>query len=77
MEFDDGLERTINFEPILFGEMYAPLHDLPFFNAVRLDSELKTLVWPNGTDFDPETLHNWDEYEASWIRQAEKQMQVA
>ena len=73
LQFDDGLERTINFEPILSGEMYAPLHDLASFNGVRLDDELKTLVWPNGADFDPETLHNWDQYEASWIRGSEMQ----
>ena len=76
MQFDDGLERTINFEPILYGEIYEPLHEPSLFNAVRLDAELKTLIWPNGADFDPETLHNWDQYEPTWVREAEKQMQL-
>ena len=59
LTFDDGTERTINFEPILAGELYRPLRDLALFNAVRIDPEVHTLVWPNGADFDPETLHDW------------------
>src|SRR4030042_1092009 len=57
--FDDGAERVINFEPVLHGYYYAPLRDLDFFNQVRLDPEVHTLVWPNGADFDPATLYNW------------------
>lgn len=25
----------------------------------RLDPEVRTLVWPNGADFDPYVLHAW------------------
>ena len=57
--FDDGTEQTINFEPVLYGYYYAPLRDLGFFNRVRLDPEIRTLVWPNDADFDPATLYNW------------------
>ena len=59
--FDDNTERVIDFEPILRGEMYGPLRDLEVFNGVRLDREVYTLVWPNGADFDPATLHDWPE----------------
>jgi hypothetical protein len=60
--FEDGVERTIDFEPVLAGELYEPLRDLSLFNQVAIDSEVHTLVWPNGADFDPETLYNWDTY---------------
>ncbi|MBI4591298.1 MAG: DUF2442 domain-containing protein [Candidatus Rokubacteria bacterium] len=64
IEFADGLSRTIDFHPVLEGELYGPLRDPALFNAVSLDQEVHTLVWPNGADFDPETLHDWPEYEA-------------
>ena len=57
--FSDGAERTINFEPVLYGHYYGPLRDLSFFNQVRLDPEVHTLVWPNEADFDPATLYEW------------------
>ena len=57
--FDDGTEQIICFEPILHGGLFGPLRDLGLFNQVRLDPEVHTLVWPNGADFDPATLHDW------------------
>jgi Protein of unknown function (DUF2442) len=62
VQFDDGVEQTINFEPILAGELYRPLRDLAVFNQVRIDPEVHTLVWPNGADFDPATLHDWPQH---------------
>jgi len=60
--FQDNSEQTINFEPVLAGELYRPLRDPAIFNAVRIDPEVHTLVWPNGADFDPATLHDWPTY---------------
>jgi hypothetical protein len=59
--FDDATEQVIDFRPILAGELYGPLHDLAVFNQVRIDPEVHTLVWPNGADFDPAILHDWQE----------------
>ena len=59
VRFDDNTEQTIDFRPILAGELYGPLRDLELFNQVRVDPEVHTLVWPNGADFDPATLHDW------------------
>jgi hypothetical protein len=59
--FDDGTEQVIDFSPILAGELFGPLRDLRVFNKVQIDPEVHTLVWPNGADFDPATLHDWPE----------------
>ncbi len=57
--FDDRTEQTIDFRPLLTGELYGPLLELATFNQVKVDPEVHTLVWPNGADFDPATLHDW------------------
>src|SRR5687768_8871384 len=57
--FADGSAQLINFKPVLQGVLFGPLQDLATFNAVALDAEVGTLVWPNGADFDPATLHDW------------------
>ncbi len=57
--FADGSEQTIDFAPVLIGALYGPLRDPEVFGQVRLDAEVHTLVWPNGADFDPATLHDW------------------
>lgn len=62
IKFDDGRESEIDFQPVLFGNLYGPLKDKKLFNQVEIDPEVHTLVWPNGADFDPETLYNWPKY---------------
>ena len=57
--FDDGVTQLVNLEPVLYGEVFGPLRDMAFFRQVELDPETKTLVWPNGADFDPYVLHEW------------------
>jgi hypothetical protein len=57
--FNDGTEQRIDFGPVLHGPLFGPLRNLDAFNAVALDPEAGTLVWPNGADFDPATLHDW------------------
>jgi hypothetical protein len=61
VQFDDGTSQTIDFRPVLKGELYGPLQEATLFDQVRVDPEVHTLVWPNGADFDPAILHNWPE----------------
>uniref|UniRef100_A0A832M382 DUF2442 domain-containing protein n=1 Tax=Oscillatoriales cyanobacterium SpSt-402 TaxID=2282168 RepID=A0A832M382_9CYAN len=63
--FDDGKSQIINFRSVLNGALYGPLQDERLFNMVEIDPEVHTLVWPNGADFDPATLHDWPKYLAS------------
>ncbi len=68
--FDDNTSETIDFWP-LRGELCGPLRDRALFERVRLDSEIGTLVWPNGADFDPATLHDWDVVGEAMIQMAQ------
>ena len=72
VRFDDETERTIDFRPVLEGDLYGPLRDRELFDQVRIDAEVHTLVWPNGADFDPATLHDWPEHEAAFAAKAEE-----
>jgi len=70
IQFDDGVSRVINFEPVLRGELFGPLRDPAEFACAKLDPEVHTLVWPSGADFDPTTLHDWPEHEAEFKKAA-------
>ena len=70
IQFDDGTEQVIDFRPVLAGELYGPLRNVELFNQVTIDPEIHTLVWPNGADFDPETLHDWPAHEQAFREMA-------
>lgn len=59
--FGNNYCTTINFLPMLKGEMYGPLKNSDCFDKATLDPEVKTIVWPNGADFDPSLLYNWEQ----------------
>ena len=70
VQFDDQTEQVIDFEPVLAGELYRPLRDSAVFHQVRIDPEVHTLIWPNGADFDPATLHDWPKQAAGFAARA-------
>ena len=72
VRFDDGTQQAIDFSPILKGDLYGPLRDVALFNQVRIDPEVHTLVWPNGADFDLETLHDWPKYAQALAERAKQ-----
>lgn len=76
VRFDDDTEQTIDFQPVLAGELYGPLREVEFFNRVTIDPEVHTLVWPNGADFDPATLHDWPEHLTAMKARAESWVSV-
>ena len=77
VQFDDDSEQVIDFKAVLSGELFGPLKDLAAFNQVKLDSEVHTLVWPNGADFDPATLHDWPRFVEALTAQAKEWESVA
>lgn len=57
LKFADGVEGEVDLEDELWGEMFAPLKDQAVFAALSFETELQTIVWPNGADFAPEFLY--------------------
>ena len=57
LRFQDGTEGDVDLAGSLRGPVFEPLHDVEYFRQVRVDSELGTIVWPNGADIAPETLY--------------------
>jgi len=72
LHFDDNTCQVVDFLPVLEGAVYGPLKNEAFFNQVDIDPERHTIVWPNGADFDPETLHDWPEYAEAFAAMARK-----
>lgn len=59
LEFSDGTSGIVDLGPLILsrGGVFRQLHDPSYFAGVTLDGESGTLVWPNGLDIDPATLH--------------------
>lgn len=72
VRFDDGVEQVIDFQPILAGELFGPLRERELFRNVKIDPEVHTLVWPNGADFDPATLHDWPQHAEAFLEMARR-----
>jgi hypothetical protein len=58
LRFEDGIEGVVDLErQIDFKGVFAPLRDRSYFFQVQVNSELGTIVWPNGADLDPDVLY--------------------
>ena len=57
--FDDGASGEIDASRWTWRGVFEPLRDPSYFARVELDDELGTIIWPNGADVAPETLHLW------------------
>jgi hypothetical protein len=57
--FSDGASGVVDFKDRIVGRggVFESLEDPELFAAFVIDEEAGTLVWPNGVDFCPETLH--------------------
>jgi hypothetical protein len=52
VEGDLDLARWLNFRGV-----FGPLQDPDYFAQVRVDSNIGTVIWPNGVDNDPDVLY--------------------
>ena len=55
LTFNDGLEKTIDFEQWIDGPVFEPLKESEYFQRFFIDGG--TVAWPNGADVAPETLY--------------------
>ncbi len=55
--FDDGHRRAVDIEPLLWGEVFAPLRDLDLFRQAAVDPDGVSVFWPTGADLAPEFLY--------------------
>ena len=58
LKFNDGLEKKIDLEKELYGEIFEPLKNIDYFKNFSLNHF--TIEWPNGADFAPEFLYNYN-----------------
>lgn len=54
--FADGVRGVVSLKDKLYGPVFEPLKDVPYFNQVRVD-EFGAICWPNGADLAPDALH--------------------
>lgn len=59
--FDDGVRRTIDLEPELWGPVFEPLRDFALFQQAAIDPVGGSISWPTGADLAPEFLYYGDE----------------
>ena len=59
IQFADGYTGRLDLEPALWGQVFAPLKDLAYFQQFRLEDD--TIRWPNDADFCPNVLRYWCE----------------
>ena len=63
VRFDDGTEKRVDIEPLLWGPAFEPLRDPDEFGRAYIDEIAQTVTWPCGADLAPEALYELPEVE--------------
>lgn len=63
--FRDGKVQRINFEPVIGEGWLSKLKDKDYFRRVVLN-DTHNLEWPDGQDFNPEALYDWEKFKAHY-----------
>lgn len=59
LRFEDMAEGEVDIAKLVtFTGVFATLRELAYFRQVSINSELGTIVWPNGADLDPDVLYS-------------------
>ena len=57
LTFEDEVQKLVDLEPHLEGEIFEPLKDINYFKTVSVNPDLDTIVWGNNADFSPDFLY--------------------
>jgi len=63
LTFDNGVRKRVNLRPELYGPVFEPLRDSSYFAKAYVDSDSRTVSWPNGADFAPDFLYQLESEE--------------
>jgi hypothetical protein len=60
LTFADGATGVLDFSSWIIGQggVFEPLVDKAYFAKASVNSDIGTIVWPNGADVDPEVLYS-------------------
>ena len=64
LTFDDGTRKRVNLRRELYGPVFEPLREAAYFARAYLDADSRTVTWPNGADFAPDSLYHYEPEEA-------------
>ncbi len=56
LKFENNVIKIVDLANHLDGEIFEPLKDLNYFQKVRINPDIDTIVWPNEADFSPDFL---------------------
>jgi hypothetical protein len=58
--FDNGVRKQVDLRRELYGPIFEPLRDPAFFALAFVDENSRTVTWPNGADFAPDFLYQFE-----------------
>ena len=69
LTFADGLEGTIDLDQVIdeYNGVFHALLDDGYFRQVSVNTELGTVVWPNGADLCPDVLYSHASGKPIWF----------
>jgi len=63
LTFDNGVRKRVNLRKELYGPIFEPLRDPSYFANAYVDSDSRTVSWPNGADIAPDFLYHMESEE--------------
>lgn len=69
--FSDNTKKTISFKPFIDDdELSKPLADTAYFNKAELYENGRGIYWPNGYDFCPDFLYQYQPNEKELVTES-------